>query len=555
MKFKFLGIQNFNIKKFSGIFIYSYNNRKIKFLSSYNSLFISKDKEFSYNLKKLISKGINIPLSFIFSEKRKLYKNLVFSHKIRKLLLTPLQNEVFNELNKKIETILSSVDNKEQMYCRRNFNIKNDIYYKHYSKLFIDYDGFSLINKIFYNYEKSDYKIFYYCSSLKKSKLFINGISISFDLIHKIIKRIIFKNENYLKLESIENIINNDKERDYLKREINVIFNELLKYKVNDDYFSNKNILYIEGFPYWDLEKWERIIEENNFNYNDLRNSYFYSFSYYFIKKYYYDDKDIPLFIDKYFSILFLIKLVIYIIKIAGFKVIVDDSYTCFRVSPILEYFNYYIEYFDFFNSIKNINIKKINFMNFKINNNELDKSFDSFNEEILNSFSKNEQVRNIYSFIEEHLFDYYLFGSNLLNGLNFNLIFINENSKKDILSFNINDVQVFQNKILLKLFKIFYLKLLSKNYYQNFYFYLDLIFRKILKQKKYSLIGPYINIYNRIISSDKFNNECKIKKEEFFNKKEKYEKNYTFSFYNFGVIPLKLREQDFKSIISLIKK
>ncbi|MCX8058336.1 MAG: hypothetical protein N3A58_02845 [Spirochaetes bacterium] len=555
MKYKFFGIQNFNIKKFSGIFLYSYYNKKIKFLAAYNLLFISKDKEFSYNLKKLISFGITHPISFIFSEKRNLYNTIFFNKKLRKLLFNEFKEEKYFLFIKTIYKDFFEANLERRNFITRNGNILKDPMYSLYRKVLIDYDGYKILNKILYFYERETYKLFFYCSSIKKSKIVINGNILKFNFFELFLKRLeLFIQDISSKNEKINRdsisinfeVLNNNKNLiyeyfiDIFKNliDLNLSCNcSNLEYKIKT-IFNQKKVLFIEGFPYWEIEKWIYFFNSNN-NFNNwlLKNmSVNSNLSFQYLKNYIFYEKEIPEFLELYIKFIEIYKLIIHIFKIFGFKIFLDDSYTSFRISPILEYFNYNKEYDNIDLIINKYNKDGENLYINKIKDN------------IIESKEKRPD-----------LYDFYLFGSNLVNGLNFNIILFNDNVRtetykidnsckdKEINNFGFREDNVFCNKFMLKLFKIFYLKILNKDYYKNYYFYLNLIYRKIKKINKYNLIGPYKNIYNNLPNSDNLINK------KYKTKKEKIEKKFYFSFYNYGVLPLKMRDQDFRAIISIL--
>jgi len=530
MRFKFFGIQNFYIKKSRGIFLYNFTNRKIKFLSNLNHLFISKDKEFTYNFKKNLAFSFNLPISFVFNQKRNLFFLIFFNRFIRKYFLSKFEEEFFIKLRnieykKKFENNLNNLNNSELLNTKslifKNNYIFKDPLWNIYKNIIIDYNGYDIINRILLNYKEKNLNIFSYCSSIKRQKILIDTKIIKFDYIENLL------NDSFTQFGffSIQEDIKDSSNEDIKNNNINENKNNKIE-----------NVLFIEGFPYWELENWLKYLEKilNNINNNILveycfeeisnisnlckkRYDSINDLSLKYLKENVFENKDLPQYLIKYYMVLNLYKIFIKIMKKKGYIVIIDDSWTSFRVSPILNYIDFikiYQKFKDeiFLNSKKD-DVKELNF------------------QRIIERTNKN--------FFESPIFDYYIFGDNITQGLNFNILI----SGKD--EYIKQKYFVYEKRIAYKMFKIFYLKILSKDYYNNYYFFVNKIYNKIKKISENLLIGPYINVYERYIKSDN-----KIENKRNFNI---FENKFYFSFYKYGVIPLKIREEDFKSLINII--
>jgi len=249
--------------------------------------------------------------------------------------------------------------------------------------------------------------------------------------------------------------------------------------------FPGKNVLYAEGFPYWALEYWDKLYRkyytintEIKIIENDLKQR-FMSF---------YPDGKINLQpYERFFGILALYLYWLKGLKEKGWIIICDDNWTGFRISP-----------FSFF-----LNYKKI---------------FD--------------QLKNNQNFIPENQYcNYYVFGENIVQGLNFSLL-ISCSGKKDL---KIPEQLLF-SPYQIKLFKRMFLNLFQKNYYDTYFFYLE----KFYEKYPAVFIGPYIQIYQDDKSTD--------------NIKENWEKWKIYSFYDYGVLPLKMRDEDIKEIFRFLR-
>ncbi len=127
----------------------------------------------------------------------------------------------------------------------------------------------------------------------------------------------------------------------------------------------------------------------------------------------------------------------------------------------------------------------------------------------------------------DSYIWDYYIFGSNLVNNPEYGIII----SKKD-LNNNINEIQ--SNDINYPSYKLLimnYNKLNNLQIYDNFHHYI----KQIDNNKDVISIGPYFTSYSFLKNFD--------------NKEKLWEKYRIYSEYEFMKMQLDIREQDIKSI------